>query len=76
MTLIGGQEVKISPMTQDEVNTLTGFIKGLTVPYSLNQEVQNIITEETAPFLQGQKQAKDVADIIQSKVQIYVNENS
>jgi hypothetical protein len=73
---IGGQEVKISPMTQDEVNTLTGFIKGLTVPYSLNQEVQNIITEETAPFLQGQKQAKDVADIIQSKVQIYVNENS
>ncbi len=73
---IGGQEVKLNPMTQDEVNTLTGFIKGLTRPYSLNQEIQNIITEETAPFLQGQKQAKDVADIIQSKIQIYVNENS
>ena len=73
---IGGQEVEISPMTQEEVQTMTDFIKSLSVPYSYNQDIQNIITEETAPFLQGQKQAADVANIIQSKVRIYVNENS
>ena len=63
-------------MTQEEVQTMTDFIKSLSVPYSYNQDIQNIITEETAPFLQGQKQAADVANIIQSKVRIYVNENS
>ena len=43
--------------------------------YSYDQELMNIISEESAAFFSGQKSAKDVAAIIQSRVQIYVNEN-
>lgn len=35
----------------------------------------NIITEEAAPYFAGQKNVNEVADIIQNRVQIYVNEN-
>ena len=35
----------------------------------------NIITEETAPYFAGQKSVDEVADIIQSRVRIYINES-
>jgi ABC-type glycerol-3-phosphate transport system substrate-binding protein len=41
--------------------------------YDIN--VANIISEETAAFFAGQKTAQEVAAIIQSRVQVYVNEN-
>ncbi len=34
-----------------------------------------LMQEETAAFFGGQKNAKDVAHIVQSRAQIYVNEN-
>lgn len=43
---------------------------------SVNEELVNIITEETAPFFKGQKSAKDTAEIIQNRISIYVKENS
>lgn len=43
---------------------------------SVDEQLVNIITEESEPFFKGQKTAKDVAGIIQNRIQIYVNENS
>ena len=43
--------------------------------FSNSQELINIITEEAAPYFAGQKNVNEVADIIQNRVQIYVNEN-
>jgi ABC-type glycerol-3-phosphate transport system substrate-binding protein len=40
-----------------------------------DQQVITIMQEETESFFAGQKSAQDVAQIIQSRVQIYVNEN-
>jgi ABC-type glycerol-3-phosphate transport system substrate-binding protein len=37
--------------------------------------IANIIQEETQLFFTGQKSAREVAEIIQSRVQVYVNEN-
>ncbi|NLL77946.1 MAG: extracellular solute-binding protein [Clostridiales bacterium] len=72
---VGGVEVTISPMTQDEVDDVLAFINTVDQPYSYDENLINIISEESAPYFSGQKSAKDVADIIQSRVQIYVNEN-
>ena len=41
-----------------------------------NQNIINIVNEEAASYFEGQKSAKEVAQIIQSRVQIYVDENS
>lgn len=41
-----------------------------------NEEIINIIKEEAAPFFKDQKSVDDVVNVIQSRIQIYVSENS
>lgn len=72
---VGGIEVPIKPMTEAEKEEVLAFIKSVDQLYNYNEELQNIIAEEAAPYFAGQKKAEEVADIIQSRVQIYVNEN-
>ena len=72
---IGGQEIPISPMTQQEADELVEQLYSFTQIYKRDDTLENIIEEEAAPYFAGQKSAKDVAAIIQSRVQIYVNEN-
>lgn len=68
-------EVIIDPMTAEEAKEFTGFLKTLDREYNVDNELINIITEEAAPYFNGQKSVEEVAKIIQSRVQIYVNEN-
>lgn len=63
--------------TQEEVDAVKKIIDSAEIcAGSVNEELTNIITEETAPFFKGQKTAKETADIIQNRIQIYVKENS
>lgn len=41
-----------------------------------NDEILNIITEEADAYFKGQKSLDDVVNIIQSRAQIYISENS
>ena len=75
-TYINGVEVVIKPLTQEDVTRVTNFIKELTLLSNSNNSVNDIINEEASAFFSGQKSAKEVADIIQSRLSIYVNENS
>ena len=62
--------------TTEEVDTLKTLIsKAQPAGNSGNDEITNIITEEAEAFFKGQKSAADVASVIQSRVQVYVNEN-
>lgn len=72
---MNGVDVEIKPMTQEEVENLKQMLYTFNQVYTYDQELMNIISEESAAFFSGQKNAKDVASIIQSRVQIYVNEN-
>ncbi len=68
-------EVEIYAATQEEVDAVKALIDSVDGVAGYNEEIGNIITEEAAAYFEGQKTAKDVADIIQSRVKIYVNEN-
>lgn len=72
---INGQEITIPPMTKQETEDFMEQLYSFTQVYKQDDTLLNIITEEAAPYFAGQKSAKDVASIIQSRVQIYVNEN-
>lgn len=62
--------------TAEEVDTLKTLIsKAQPAGTSGNDEITNIITEEAEAFFKGQKSAADVANVIQSRIQVYVNEN-
>ncbi|WP_408071042.1 extracellular solute-binding protein [Butyrivibrio sp. JL13D10] len=73
---IGETEIVIPPMTDDEINEIINFLNSIDQVGNSNEEVANIIYEEAAAYFSGQKTAEEVADIIQSRVQIYVNEIS
>ena len=73
---IGGEDIALPRITDAEVDQMYSFLKGLDSEAYYDANVQNIIAEESAAFFAGQKTAEDVAGIIQSRVQIYINENS
>ena len=68
-------EQKLKPLTQEEIDYVSDFVLSVDKEYNYNESVHDIITEEASAFFSGQKTAKEVADIIQSRVSIYVNEN-
>jgi ABC-type glycerol-3-phosphate transport system substrate-binding protein len=73
---VDDMEIVIDPLTAEEVQEVKDFIASITLVYSVNDSVNAIIQEEASAFYSGQKTAQEVADIIQSRVSIYVNENS
>lgn len=72
---IGDVEIVISPMTKQEAEEFVEQLYSFTEVYHYDESLINIIKEEIAPFFKGQKSAKDVAAIINSRAQIYVSEN-
>lgn len=70
-----GNEIVMEPLTQEEVDTLKEYIFGLNTAYGFDDTAITIIMEEADSFFKGQKSVKEVSDVIQSRVQIYVNEN-
>lgn len=68
-------EYTVPVMSQDQVDSIKAQIKACTKSHYSNEEVLSIIEEEASALFSGQKTAKEVADIIQSRVQLYINEN-
>ena len=72
---INDENVILEPLTQKQVYNITNYISSVNTRVYYNRDITNILTEEMEAFYQGQKSAKEVAGIIQSRVQLYVNEN-
>lgn len=72
---LNGVEIPISPMTQEEADRFKKELYSFTQVYHYDENLMQIIKEEAGAYFSGQKSAKDVAEIIQRRVQIYVNEN-
>lgn len=52
------------------------FISSVTDAATNEIQIENIITEEAGAYYENQKSAEEVADIIQSRVSLYLSENS
>lgn len=72
---IDGVDLKLEPMTREEVDELIGFISGLSQVAKYEENLANIIKEEAEAFFSGQKTPEEVAKIIQSRAKIYISEN-
>ncbi len=72
---INDQEIIITPLSADRAQEVKEYVLSVDKMYYYDSAIVDIIIEEAAPFFAGQKSASEVADIIQSRVQIYVNEN-
>ena len=60
---------------ESDIEALMDLLDSLSFSVNGEQDVLNIITEEADAYFSGQKSAADVADIIQSRVSVYLKEN-
>ena len=68
--------IDIYAATEEEVAQVRSLIASADrLAGSVNEQLVNIVTEETEAFFKGQKSAADTANVIQNRIQIYVNEN-
>ena len=68
-------EVSVYHATEEDIKEYRELLEGATVLASYDEEIMSMIEEEVESFFAGKKSAKDVANIIQGRVKIYVNEN-
>ena len=71
-----GKQVKKNPLTQEEAKEFYDYVVSIDTMYEAETDIKNIINEEASAFFSGQKTAEEVAEIIQNRVNVYINENS
>lgn len=68
-------ESVVSPLDQKQLEQLITYVESVTATPYEDSNVLSIIEEELGSYFSGQKTAEDAAAIIQSRVQMYVQEN-
>ncbi len=71
----GDWTAEIYAATEEEIEELWQMMSNVHLEGGRSQTIINIVTEEAGAYFSGQKSAEEVAEIIQSRVEIYVNEN-
>lgn len=71
-----GERVEYSDevLTQEQADKVLDVIYNVQGKANYDQSLMNIVLEETAAYFAGQKDAATVADLIQNRVQIYLDE--
>ena len=69
-----GLTVEIYALTQEEADMIMELINSTERTADYDDNIMQIIIDEAAGFFAGQKSARDTAAVIQSRVNIYVNE--
>lgn len=67
--------IEVYAVKQEEADAIWQVIERINGRMKYNTQLMNIILEEVAPYFQNQKTVDEIMDIIQSRVQIYVNES-
>ena len=69
-----GTVYDVYAMTQEQADRIMELINTTTRSYEANSSIYQIAQEQAQAFFAGQKSAEDVARLVQSKANIYVNE--
>jgi len=71
-------EIQIYALTEEQVNTIKELTKSVSIlaPQDYSGDLFDIIKEESASFFSGEKSAADVCSVIQSRINIKINEDS
>ena len=65
-----------SPMTEAEITQFQELLRRMEHTTLYDETAFEIVSTEIAPFLAGQRSAEETASIIQSRMSIYVSEQS
>lgn len=72
---INDREITIPPLTKKEKDFVSEYIKNTDTMYiSINQDIYNIITEETTKYFKGEAELQQTIDKLQNRISILVSE--
>ena len=71
----GISAVNIGINTDEDIQKVLDFINSTQNISRYNSGINNIISEEAATYFSGKKSAKEAAEVIQNRVQNYLDEN-
>ncbi|MGN0431549.1 MAG: extracellular solute-binding protein [Lachnospiraceae bacterium] len=71
----GDFQMDVYAVSQEEADKTLETINRIDGVFLYNEQLMAILEEETAPYFEGHKTVDEVADIIQSRVKIYVSES-
>ena len=71
---LGESEIELRKSTDADVGEVYRAIKGAKTAFLSKKALVDIINQEAEGFYSGEKSVDEVADIINSRVQIYVSE--
>ena len=71
---IGDQTIELRKSTEADVGRLYELISKASVCLRRDQKMYDIVMGEAQPYFDGQKSVDEVANIINSRIQIMVNE--
>ncbi len=71
---VDGEEVVVPPFTQEQLDQVIAHIESVDTAIFDDAYVMNIVDEEMGGYFSGQKPAEEVAKVIQSRVQLYLQE--
>ena len=70
-----GKEITIGVNTDEDNQRVYDLIEAAVGIMENDAYIYNIITEESSAYFSGQKSAEEAAEIIQNRVQNYIDEN-
>lgn len=73
---LNDEEIVLPPLTQEQLDQAVSFVEGINRTVYHNDTVMQIINEELPAFFEGQQDAEKVAEVIQNRVQLYLDENN
>ncbi len=76
-TMINGEEVFLVPPTEEDIAHFEEILAGASIlSTDKSTVIFEIIAEEVAPYFEGNKSLDEVVNIIQNRVNLYLQENS
>lgn len=69
------QQIALKPDGTPYLEEYLAFVEGCEPQPYWPEQIRAIVSEETALYFEGSRSAKDTADIIQNRVQVYLDEN-
>ena len=64
----------IDPLTKEQVDSIYNYVSFINKRMSYDTSLLDIIKEEAAYFFEGDKTVDEVAEIIQGRIQLYMDE--
>lgn len=69
-----GEEIEVYAIPEEQIQQIRELISCTSKRANYDSDIFSIVSEQAAAFFQGQKSAEEVAKLIQSKANIFVNE--